>query len=129
MRRRRGSTFAPRLTRRRFMSRYETTGSDLVRSSTVVSECRACVNVPPSWGDRCGSRRSILMAPWCRWRSGVPELPIRVLLCDDHKIVRSGLRRILLEDGIDVVGEAGSIAEVVTAAARTQPDVVVLDLG
>lgn len=56
--------------------------------------------------------------------------PIRVALCDDHGVVRSGLRRILdAEDDLSVVGEAASIAEAVELAADAQPDVFVMDIG
>ena len=56
--------------------------------------------------------------------------PIRVALCDDHAIVRSGLRRILeAEDDLEVVGEAGSAEAAVEVARRAHPDVFVMDLG
>lgn len=56
--------------------------------------------------------------------------PLRVAVCDDHAVVRSGLRRILeAEDGIEVVGEAGSVAEAVALAAELAPDIFVMDLG
>ena len=54
---------------------------------------------------------------------------IRVLLVDDHAVVREGLRTFLeLQDGIEVAGEAGDGAEGVAAARRLQPDVVLMDL-
>jgi two-component system, NarL family, response regulator NreC len=56
--------------------------------------------------------------------------PIRVALCDDHAVVRGGLRRILAEDaGLDVVGEAATAEEAVALAKAEQPDVFVMDLG
>ena len=56
--------------------------------------------------------------------------PIRVALCDDHAVVRGGLRRILEEEpDVEVVGEAGNATEAVTLAAATRPDVFVMDLG
>ena len=56
--------------------------------------------------------------------------PIRVALCDDHAVVRGGLRRILEEEpDVEVVGEAGNAAEAATLAAATHPDVFVMDLG
>lgn len=59
----------------------------------------------------------------------MPE-PLRVAVCDDHAVVRSGLRRILeAEKGIEVVGEAGSVAEAVLIAAELSPDVFVMDVG
>ena len=55
---------------------------------------------------------------------------IRVALCDDHAVVRSGLRRILDEStDIEVVGEAGTAEEAVAVAKEQQPDVFVMDLG
>ena len=55
---------------------------------------------------------------------------VRVALCDDHAIVRSGLRRILdAEHDLEVVGEAGSVREAVVLARAERPDVFVMDLG
>lgn len=55
---------------------------------------------------------------------------ITVALCDDHAVVRSGLRR-LLEDQADlrVVGEAGTAEDAVEVARAERPDVFVMDLG
>jgi DNA-binding NarL/FixJ family response regulator len=54
---------------------------------------------------------------------------IRVVLADDHPVVREGLRGMLAaEPGIEVVAEAASGAEAVAVAARHQPDVVLMDL-
>lgn len=53
----------------------------------------------------------------------------RVLLVDDHAIVRRGLRAILeLEPGICVVAEAGTWSEALRALERARPDVILLDL-
>jgi two-component system, NarL family, response regulator DevR len=52
-----------------------------------------------------------------------------VLLCDDHELVRRGLRALLESDlTIEVVGEAGSADEAVAGSATTTPDVVVMDV-
>jgi len=48
---------------------------------------------------------------------------------DDHAIVRAGLRLLIAKNpGIVVVGEAASLTEAVSTAARTQPDIILLDL-
>ncbi|WP_406363058.1 response regulator [Streptomyces sp. NBC_01579] len=54
---------------------------------------------------------------------------VRILLCDDHAVVRAGLLALLgSEPDIEVVGEAGSGEEAVALAARLTPDVVLMDL-
>jgi two-component system nitrate/nitrite response regulator NarL len=59
----------------------------------------------------------------------VRSKPIRVLLIDDHAVVRSGLR-MLVEScaGLRVAGEAANRAEALALAKREQPDVILLDL-
>ncbi len=58
------------------------------------------------------------------------DRPIRVLLVEDHTVVRHGLRLLLEQHaGMEVAGEAGSADEAVGAAAELRPDVVVLDLS
>ena len=55
--------------------------------------------------------------------------PIRVLIVDDHPVVRRGLRVLLeVQDGIEVAGEAGDGATALALAAELSPDVVLLDL-
>ena len=55
--------------------------------------------------------------------------PIRVLIADDHSMVRRGLATILkLEPDLQLVGEAGSGREAVEVCGRVQPDVVLMDL-
>jgi DNA-binding NarL/FixJ family response regulator len=52
-----------------------------------------------------------------------------VLVVDDHAVVREGLRTFLeLQDGIEVVGEAGDGEEAIAVAERLAPDVVLMDL-
>ena len=54
---------------------------------------------------------------------------IRLVIVDDHAVVREGLRAFLrLQDGIDVVGEAAGGDEAIRVAAASSPDVVLLDL-
>ena len=53
----------------------------------------------------------------------------RVLLCDDHEVVREGLRTLLSRhQDIAVVGEVGTMAEAIEAAAKVRPDVVIMDV-
>jgi NarL family two-component system response regulator LiaR len=55
--------------------------------------------------------------------------PIRVLLADDHAILRKGIRALLsTEPDVEVVGEAGNGAEALAQAQALQPDVVLMDL-
>src|SRR5690242_9773841 len=54
---------------------------------------------------------------------------IRILLVDDHAVVREGLRAFLgLQDGFEVVGEAADGEEAVQRAAELEPDVILMDL-
>jgi two-component system response regulator NreC len=55
---------------------------------------------------------------------------LRLLLVDDHPIVRSGLRMLFqAEPDMEIVGEVGSGAEAVRAAAALKPDVVIMDVA
>ncbi len=54
---------------------------------------------------------------------------LRVVLVDDHDLFRTGLRNLLEEQGLLVVGEAGSGAEAVRIVGELAPDVVVMDLN
>lgn len=57
------------------------------------------------------------------------EKPIRVMVVDDHAVVRSGLKTFLMVfDDLNLVGEASSGQEAVRVAELTQPDVVLMDL-
>ena len=53
----------------------------------------------------------------------------RVLLADDHTMLRQSLRRALTENGLDVVGEAGDGEEAARLAIELQPDVVLMDVS
>ena len=57
------------------------------------------------------------------------EQPIRVMLVDDHEVVRQGLRALLESaGGIVIAGEAGGVREAVEVAETVRPDVVVMDV-
>lgn len=56
--------------------------------------------------------------------------PIRVLIVDDHQILREGLGIILSrEDGFEVVGEAGTAEEAMVLATQYRPDILLLDVS
>lgn len=59
----------------------------------------------------------------------IVDAKIRVFIADDHPVVRQGLTAILaLQDGLEVVGEAENLPELLKGIGKTQPDVLVLDL-
>jgi DNA-binding NarL/FixJ family response regulator len=53
----------------------------------------------------------------------------RVLLSDDHRLLREGIKSLLQRNGFDVVGETGDGRSAVKLARQTKPDVVILDLS
>lgn len=54
---------------------------------------------------------------------------IRILLVDDHEVVRMGLKTLLEKrEEFAIVGEAGDVAEAISTARRTEPDVIVMDI-
>ncbi len=56
-------------------------------------------------------------------------MSVRVFICDDHEVVREGLRGLIgRQEGMTVVGEAGTVAEAVEGCARAKPDVVIMDV-
>ncbi len=65
-------------------------------------------------------------------RSSVTEPPVqrlRLLVVDDHEVVRQGLVALLdRRSGLEVVAQAGNVAEAVSQAARFEPDVVIMDV-
>jgi NarL family two-component system response regulator LiaR len=60
----------------------------------------------------------------------LPPDQIRILIVDDHAVVREGLRQFLaLQDGFEVVGEAADGLDAVVAARALHPDIVLMDLA
>jgi two-component system, NarL family, response regulator NreC len=56
-------------------------------------------------------------------------MPIRILLAEDHVMVRQGLRALLEQEGMAVIGEASDGQEALRIAQEQHPDVAVLDIG
>jgi DNA-binding NarL/FixJ family response regulator len=70
------------------------------------------------------------MRSWTRHDDGVDQVGcLRLLVVDDHEVVRAGLASTLSQDpGLRVVGSAGSGAEAVELAGRERPDVAIVDM-
>jgi DNA-binding NarL/FixJ family response regulator len=64
-----------------------------------------------------------------RGESTAPGPALRVLVVDDHRLFRSGLRDVLEESGISIAGEADSGEEALELAPAMSPDVVIMDLA
>src|ERR1700756_2775948 len=58
----------------------------------------------------------------------VSSNPIRVILADDHRVLRDSLKLLLEKNGCEVVGEAATGEEALALAARLRPQVLVMDL-
>jgi two-component system, NarL family, response regulator DevR len=55
--------------------------------------------------------------------------PVRIMLVDDHEVVRQGLKALIeAEDGFLVVAEAGSVGESIERASMARPDIIVMDV-
>ena len=70
---------------------------------------------------------------WHRWcgatvRAIVPPIPVRHLIVDDDASFREEICALLAEQGLDVVGGAGSAAEGLRQIAELQPDVALIDI-
>ncbi len=64
-----------------------------------------------------------------RWKPERDGSMLRVLIADDHAVVREGLRNLLAQAGFDVVGEAAAGEEAIAISLLSAPDVVLLDLS
>lgn len=62
-------------------------------------------------------------------RRRAPPDPIRVLISDDHELIRISLAAALAAAGMDVIGSCSNGCETVAAVAKLHPDVVVMDLS
>lgn len=61
---------------------------------------------------------------------GAPSQPVRIVLAEDHQVVRRGLQLVLeSEPGLTVVAQAGANASARTCVRQHRPDVLVLDLN
>ncbi len=56
-------------------------------------------------------------------------MPTRILLADDHALIRQGLKALLEKQGFQVVGEASDSQETLRSVEKTQPDVAIIDIG
>jgi two-component system response regulator NreC len=79
-------------------------------------------------------RQWTLFNQYCAYNSYAPEvesrnMPISLLLADDHPIFRQGLKSLLEDEGFKVLGEAVDGAEAVALAESLRPDVAVLDFS
>jgi len=60
----------------------------------------------------------------------MPRRPLRLILVDDHAILRDGLRALLaVERDVELIAEAASVAEGIALAKRLKPDVVIIDVS
>jgi signal transduction histidine kinase/DNA-binding NarL/FixJ family response regulator len=82
----------------------------------------------PGWGTRI--RAQIPMPTRAAAPGGGSEIPVRILVVDDHEMTRAGVVGILsdADPSLDVVGEAGSGTEALAAWRELRPDVVLMDL-
>lgn len=56
-------------------------------------------------------------------------MPLKILLADDHAVVRQGLRTLLEHSGFEVIGDAGDGQKAIQLAEKFHPDVAVLDVA
>lgn len=66
--------------------------------------------------------------PAVQLRKANGDVPVRVLIADDHKLVCMGMRMLLEKAGFDVVGEASTGRQAIQLGKETEPDVILLDI-
>src|SRR3984893_5592910 len=66
---------------------------------------------------------------FCEDRLAVSAMPLRVVLVDDHEVVRNGIKALFQETpDVSVVGEAGTVKDAIERAVWARPDVVIMDI-
>ncbi len=66
----------------------------------------------------------------CRWSPSANEAPLRILIVDDHEVVRRGVRSLLLTRAdVDICGEAVDGREAIEKAQELRPDIIVMDIS
>src|SRR5580698_1765346 len=57
------------------------------------------------------------------------KMPLRIVLADDHPVVLIGVRNMLSQEGVEIVGEANDGDEAITLTLEQEPDILLLDLA
>src|SRR5690242_20641787 len=107
-----------------------------MRSSPEDLACSEWRSASAAWGERSKSSPSPAAARRCPrnclWPPSSPTepMPIRILLADDHTVVRDGLRSLLeREPDMEIVAEAADGRECIQMAAQFAPDVAIIDVA
>src|SRR5512140_2128172 len=106
-------------------------GSACPRSMAADMACATCTTGRACWTAASTCRMLCRKAPWSRSKSpGMNKMAkIRVLLVDDHDIVRLGLMTLINDrSDMEVVGEAGDAGQAVDQVQQLEPDVVLMDV-
>jgi two-component system response regulator DevR len=69
------------------------------------------------------------LADFCEDKLDVGTMPLRIVLVDDHEVVRNGIKALLEETpDVSVVGEAGTVKDAIARVEWARPDVVIMDV-
>src|SRR6185437_7507679 len=94
------------------------------RPATLAAKVRAVLDQPPAGGGFPASPAEKAAA------EDVETPPLRILLVDDHAILRAGIRKHLRQlPGVEIVGEAGDGREALALVAMHQPNIVFMDIA